>query len=420
MNILAEILFKIGSLFLSLWWLWLPVFLLAILIDLWVSYLKTKAVKAIKWILLEIKIPRDIERTPKAMEQIFAGLHGVQTSIKFLDTYWRGKIEEWFSLEIVGLNEGVSFFIRLPEQFRNLVEAQVYAQYPVAEINEVLDYLLPFEKKIPSKETDLVGVSLQLAREDFYPIRTYPQFEEREEGQRVDPLASFLEILSHLRPGESIFIQYLVRPSDDKWKEKGEEQVNKLVGKKTEKKKTFFQEIWGGLEEFLQNLSRGLSVYPKWQTKKEEKTVAQTTILSPTEKGVSEGIDMKMTKLAFKTAIRFIYLGRSEVFNRANVAALMGAFKQFNTLHLNAFKPNGKAGISARQPLKKRREFLKKKAFLERFIKRSWPSDPEKNFVLNIEELATIYHFPILTVKTPSLKRIESKKGEPPVGLPVG
>ena len=42
-----------------------------------------------------------------------------------------------------------------------------------------------------------------------------------------------------------------------------------------------------------------------------------------------------------------------------------------------------------------------------------------KTIVLNTEELATIYHFPGSVVQTPSLSRIESKKGEPPAGLPV-
>jgi septum formation inhibitor-activating ATPase MinD len=39
--------------------------------------------------------------------------------------------------------------------------------------------------------------------------------------------------------------------------------------------------------------------------------------------------------------------------------------------------------------------------------------------ILNIEELATIYHFPMTAVVAPRLERIESKKGGPPMGLPI-
>ena len=39
--------------------------------------------------------------------------------------------------------------------------------------------------------------------------------------------------------------------------------------------------------------------------------------------------------------------------------------------------------------------------------------------VLNSEELATIWHFPAITIKAPLVKKSESKRGEPPVGLPI-
>ena len=38
---------------------------------------------------------------------------------------------------------------------------------------------------------------------------------------------------------------------------------------------------------------------------------------------------------------------------------------------------------------------------------------------MNIEELATIYHFPGDIASTPTLSRVEAKKGEPPANLPV-
>ncbi len=39
--------------------------------------------------------------------------------------------------------------------------------------------------------------------------------------------------------------------------------------------------------------------------------------------------------------------------------------------------------------------------------------------VFNTEELATIYHFPAIMVEAPRLKRLETKKGGPPAGLPI-
>lgn len=413
-----DIFYAIVEIFLSLWWLWLPVVLIALFIELWVRHLKTTAIKAIKWTFLEVKISRDIEKSPKSMEQIFSGLHGVLTKIKFLDKYWKGKVQEWFSFEIAGIDGAVYFFIRTPEQFRNLVEAQIHAQYPDAEISEVLDYAGPIAKKVPGKLYDIGGGELILEKDDYYPIRTYPFFEEKEEERRVDPMASFLEILSKLKPGENIFIEYLMKPTAEKeWKEKGIEAVNKLVGKKIEKKKKWYEVIFGGLEEFIRNLLIAAAIYPEWGKTSKEEIKSAIANLSPGEKLIAEAIENKISKLAFRASIRFAYIARSDVFSRANMAAINGAFKQFNTVNLNAFKSNGKAGTSADQPFKKRKEFLRKQKFIERYVNRAWP---KKDFILNIEELATIYHYPILTVETPTMRRVEAKKAEPPVSLPIG
>ncbi len=413
-----NIFYAILSIFLKVWWLWLPVLLVAIFIELWVTYLKIKALKALKWTFLEVKISRTIEKSPKSMEQIFSGLHGIITKIKFLDTYWKGKVQEWFSFEMAGIDGAVYFFIRTPEQFRNLIEAQIHAQYPDAEISEVLDYAGPFGKKVPSKTYDISGAELMLERDDYYPIRTYPFFEEKEEERRVDPMASFLEILSKLKPGENLFIQYLMKPTAEKvWKEKGAEALNKLMGKKVEHKKKWYEIIFGGIEEFIKNLFIAIAIYPEWGAAKKEESKSSASNLSPGERLVAEAIENKISKIAFRASIRYAYIARSDIFSRANMAAISGSFKQFNTVNLNGFKSNGEAGTSADGLFKKRKEFLKKQKFIERCIKRSWP---EKDFILNIEELATIYHYPILTVETPTMRRVEAKKAEPPVSLPVG
>ncbi|OHB13689.1 MAG: hypothetical protein A2Y49_02110 [Candidatus Zambryskibacteria bacterium RIFCSPLOWO2_12_39_8] len=42
-----------------------------------------------------------------------------------------------------------------------------------------------------------------------------------------------------------------------------------------------------------------------------------------------------------------------------------------------------------------------------------------KHFVLNTEELATLFHFPGQVSTTPTFTRIESKKAEAPANLPI-
>jgi hypothetical protein len=71
--------------------------------------------------------------------------------------------------------------------------------------------------------------------------------------------------------------------------------------------------------------------------------------------------------------------------------------------------------------LKKKREAGKKTKILDAFRQRSYfymPYD-RKAFVLNTEELPTIFHFPGRVAETPTFGRIEAKKGEAPTDLPT-
>ena len=399
-------------------------FLVVLFFELWIKYLKIQAIKRIKWVLLEVRIPRDIEKTPKAMEQIFSGLHGILTGVKFLDKYWKGKVQEWFSFEIAGINGVVYFFIRTPEQFRNLVEAQIQAQFTSAEIMEVLDYASPLSGKVPGDTYDISGVEYILEKPDYYPIKTYESFEEKQKERRLDPMAPFLEVLSKLGPNENIFIQYLLRPTGEKdWINEGREAIDKLLGKKVETKKSWLGSLSDSIHEFVVNLMKAIAIYPEWNPAKKEEVKTAIKSLSPGEKAIAEAIENKISKLAFRVCVRFAYISGKDNFNRANMAAVGGAFKQFNTINLNAFKGNKEAGTSVDQPriitsIKNRREYMRKINFVDRYIFRKM-SKNGMDFILNVEELATIYHYPILVVETPTMRRVEAKKTEPPVSLPV-
>ena len=45
--------------------------------------------------------------------------------------------------------------------------------------------------------------------------------------------------------------------------------------------------------------------------------------------------------------------------------------------------------------------------------------EAKPTFVFNTEELATIFHFPTIDVKTPMMPRVEAKRGVAPSNLPT-
>ncbi|MDP3947364.1 MAG: hypothetical protein Q8Q41_01580 [bacterium] len=412
----SEILQSIAQTFFAVWWVVIPLALFFIFRDLWLLYIQTQYVKAISWMLLEVKIPKNILTTPKAMEQIFAAAHGTYShGIRFFEKWWDGKVEDWMSFELVGYAGGVYFYIRLPSKYRNLIEAAIYAQYPNAEINAAPnDYLELLPASLPNEVYDLSGMDIVLAREDAYPIRTYPYFEAIVEEQRLDPIAAVTEVMSKLKEGEMILIQILVRPVGEAWKKKAEELIAKLIGTKSSKQ--FGLMSW--ISVFLRNLIFAIFVYPLWpdEAAKSEGPPNMLSSLTKGQKDVVEAIEEKIAKIGFETGIRFIYIDRRDSFTRANVAAVNGAFRQFDTQNLNRFRPDLHTLTKVHQPFKARRERSRKKMI---FVNYRTFTMSKKVSILNIEELATIYHPPIVTVAAPMLQRLESRKGGPPPTLPI-
>lgn len=420
-----EELINIYKVALSYWWIIAPMALFFILRAIWLGYIQGEFLKSIKWTLLEIKFPREAVKSPKAMEQFFSGLHVVQKKLKFKDKYLKGEIPTWFSIEILGKEGVIHIFVRTPDKFRNLVESQIYAQYPEAEIFEVEDYVIELPAGIPTKEYDVWGTELILDKPDAYPIRTYPVFfEEREIEERTDPIAGLFEFLSSLGPQEHAWIEILISPTDDKWKEEGEKLVGQLIGKKVKatKRGLIIEEV----SSWIQALGKGISefFFGAAETKAEEIKTLESIMayLSPGQKEVVSAVEKNIAKLGFKTIIRELYWAEKDDFSKDKTAAIGGFFKQFNTQNLNGFKPNKKITPGWAKILKKRREPGQKRHLVAMYKKRYFPFKrfSERGFVFNTEELATIFHIPIKFVKVERMPEIEAKKGGPPGELPTG
>jgi hemolysin-activating ACP:hemolysin acyltransferase len=412
--LLNEILKNILTVFIATWWIVVPLALFFIFIELWLRYVRTLFVRGMSWTFLEIKIPKEILKTPKAMEQVFAAMHSIQAfPPKLWDKYWKGRVSEWLSFEIVGYSGGVHFFVRVPSTYRNLVEAAVYAQYPNAEIRETDDYTEIVPAILPNESLELFGTNFVLAKEDGYPIQTYQYFEAQIEEQRLDPIASLAEVMSKLKEGEMIWLQYLLRPVGDEWKKKGEEIIDALLGKSKTKKRGLIEEI----ALLVKNFFHAPVIYPEWPGAEKGKEAMSPGQLTYGKQEVIKAVENKIAKLGFETNIRFVYIDNRDRFSRGNIAAVFGAFRQFNTQHLNAFRPDGDTITAAKGLFKKRKEYLRKRKLFGAYKSRAFA---EKVSILNTEELATIYHFPGKPVAAPMLKPIESKKAGPPPGLPIG
>ena len=114
-----------------------------------------------------------------------------------------------------------------------------------------------------------------------------------------------------------------------------------------------------------------------------------------------------------------VYYARKEVMQKSKgVNAIVGAIKQFNTLDLNAFKVDKKSRTKVYYVRVKNRLLWRQRRILWGYRYRSLKRGRNR-YVLNTEELASIFHFPVMTVRAPLVQKAQTKKSEPPSKLPI-
>ena len=107
----------------SSWFLWLPVLSLFLFFEAWHSYVRSLYKREVTWTFLEVKIPREIRRGPKAMEQVFSSLHAfISGPSVFIDRYWKGELKLWYSFEIASFGGDIHFYIKTPTKHKNYLE----------------------------------------------------------------------------------------------------------------------------------------------------------------------------------------------------------------------------------------------------------------------------------------------------------
>ncbi len=381
------------------WWIVVPV----ILYLTWKNYKKTEYVEAIETIILSVKIPKNNEKGPVAAEMMFAALHGI---LHPKSQQKKGtSVQEHLSMEIVSTLNAIEFYVWTPKHLKDFVEGQIYAQYPTAEISIVKDYALDIDIDDDKIDDAVVGTELVLTKDEIYPIKTFQNFD-------VDPLAGITGMLSKIEErSEQVWIQILAKPVDDEWRDGS---LTHIQGKKTGKLSgadTWVHKLVDFLILPLQLIPLAINslIVPmtpeqkkkaaEAEKKKKEKEEKEGPKLSHAEETELSAIEEKSAKLGFAVVIRVCYLAKTTDKAAERIQAVIGAFKQFNTTNLNGFQGSG---------LYTGKDFLN--AYRARLFNKS-------GYILNIEELASLYHLPHVSVETPNIVWTSSKKGEPPSSL---
>jgi len=405
-------------------WGWI-ITLFFVLTIAWEVYKLLKQIdyfSAIQWTFLQITVPEENAQTPKAMESFFDVIAGIHKNPDITERFFEGYTEAWFSCEIHCEANRVRYIMVIPTNHRKFFEGVIYGQYPLAEIREVEDYTQAFPIDKIEKDFDLYGTEIITVADEFYPIRTYHEYEDSlaEDDKYIDPHQALVEAYTNIREGEQFWVQILVRPKDakviQKWTAAGEEAIAKIAGTAKEKEKGMIIEFF----HFLRNLPfaviDALLNGPPEAEKKKDKQLRP--VFTPLDQARMEGITRKVSRNGFKTKIRVVHISPPGKLVKQSAATAMGAFKQFNTFHMNSFKPDPATKTNGPNYLLKqtRRSFRKRRILLLFQIRDMWGDD--SGVMMNPEELATLYHFPIKYVKAPLVQRATSGLGSAPPDIP--
>ncbi len=372
------------------WWFMLP-FPIWIMYDrAWGEYRWTtfRTAKSKEYIFLHVIPPPNIEKGPKSMESVFTGLH-TWSKPNFFETYCGWRVgQDRFSFEIAGDGEhGVRFFIRCPKMGQHLMESLIYAQYPEAEIRVEENYTLDAPKNVPNKDWDVWGTVLKLLKPDCIPLRTHKEFQDDITGEAIDPLGSLMEVMSKLGKDERLWFQIIFSPKNEP----------DCVPQANEKMKEIMKEA---IEESGGEIEGGFNINK----------------LPPGQQDVIKAIKNSLARVAYKSTVRFVYLGKRDSFNKATgVGGFMGSIKQFNDNNLNSLLPDNRTKTFANYHFQATRLQYKQRKMVNDFrgMDRAGIS-----YTLTAEELATLYHFPTMTVTSSALGRVEAKKSQAPSNLP--
>lgn len=393
--------------------------------QLWLKYIRTQWGASQKFIVLAIDIPRGNEQMPKAVENMFTYLAGAHGTINLIEKWWDGKFQLSFSYEVISIDGYTQFLIRSPIKFRDLIESSVYSQYPDAEITEVDDYAKSAPNEFPDDEYDIWGCEFIQKHNLAYPIKVYKDFEDQigaPETQYKDTMASLMDLYSSLREGEQVWFQIILIPIGFEWVEAGDKEISKILGETAEK--NIFDKIYDAIIKLMGDISE--FIYRLWGDIEEKEKETDNTFkmmnLKPKEKKQIEAIQDKVSKLGFEVKMRFVYLAKKEVKNQYKVCSgFVGFMKQFAHMDLNNIKPDMDITATKTQYFFKDHRLNIKKNKIMRAYKNRDDTIGRLPGIFNIEELASIWHFPLESVvRAPLIQKAPGRKAEPPISLPMG
>lgn len=300
----------------------------------------------------------------------------------YTNSKWGKNVQSHISFEIVGVAGLVSMYASVPLEMLEVVKQAVTSAYPTARLEEVEDFNI-FQEN--SSFDRVSGGEFQLKQNFAYPIATFQDLKR-------DTMQSLLNALSSLQKDDSVAIQILLRPAHDSWRKQANEEASKK--RKGKSSKSGYEMVGDTFKQMAVALVKAPEDSGK-ETPKEE--------LSGIDRSIVDAIEDKTRHPGFETAIRLVVSSGNKTRAEAINNNVVASFSLYDLPGKNGFKFNS---------AKDNRELV------SAFVMRAFPINQNSN-ILNVVELATIFHFPDQSnIPTSQLGRQESKQVDGPRNMP--
>jgi len=280
----------------------------------------------------------------------------------------------------------ISFYVAVPKYMESVFEKYVQGVYPNAIVDKV-----PQDYTIFEPQGSTAGAYLKLSESYLFPLSTYQNLEK-------DPLSLITNNLSKISANEGGAVQVIIRPvSGLNLKKIGERALLKMREGKPLK-----QAVSKAHQGFVSDIFDDVAKSSKDPKQKEMEAMYKDKEQGLDQKGY-DAIQSKIQKQPFQVNIRILTsagsLGRAEEI----LQHLVSSFSQFSLSAINSLEP---------------KEVYKGelKKLIYNYSFRIF--DEKQKNILNLEELASIYHFPNHFIETPYIKAAKSVSAPPPDDLP--
>lgn len=324
-----------------------------------------------------------------AMEQLLASLANTKVLLPWYKRILYDPPTVVFEIANPSSSEEIFFYMAIPKRLREHIEKQVSSFFPDAVVERVDDYTIFSPGSVTAASV------LQLKNSVALPLRTYETLD-------VDPLNEISNSLSRLETEkEGAVIQVILAPAPEHWRH----SLRKIAQKMQEGKRlkdAYSQSI---VKDISKEIGRGLADAVLSNNASKRDNDKKTVALTPEEQELVKAIDHKASKVGFRVNIRLVSSAADEARAEDILAHLENAFTQFSNPEINHFQ------------VKRRFKGRALKQFVYDYVFRNFVL--ENAMLLNTEEIAGVFHFPISTTATPKIKWLKAGAAPPPVNIPA-